>query len=87
MLKLHLTLAPISVFYPRLPACTHSARHPLSQILYSLGLANAPQVYLTPITPLATLLAPFFILIFNPSPFHLSPDHLPIRNSPLHPHN
>lgn len=78
--------SPISLFYPGLPACTHSPRHPIPQILYSLGLANAPQPCLTPITaPSATLLPPFFILILNPSLFPLCPDHLPIRNSPLHP--
>lgn len=50
MLKPHLTLATISVFYPGLPTCTPSPRHPLLQILYSLGLSNAPQPHVTPIT-------------------------------------
>lgn len=65
-------LSPISVFYPGLPACTHSPRHPIPQILYSLGLANAPQPCLTLITappshPSASLFHP------HPQPQPLPP--------------
>lgn len=81
-------LSPISLFYPGLPACTHSPRHPIPKFSALLVSPSTPQPCLTPITappshPSASLFHPHPPPTPASSP--LCPDHLPIRNSPLHP--